>query len=188
MDTTHIGSRGFSKATLLVIGLVVLIVLAGAGWYWWTTTPQYALSQIKKAYETHDVDLALKYIDIDAVFDNLWADIQRKATEQTANSSDGWEAFGAIIGQSLLNGMKPTIKENIRTQLIDSIRTATTTTNISALASTYTITREGKDVIVSSEDNEFKLRLHKGDEGWRVVAIEGLSFEEPSTDQAISTN
>lgn len=157
------------------IGVIIaLCVVAGALGYWWTTTPQYALSQIKKAYVTHDTELALKYIDIDAIFDNLWTSIEAKMAKQVASTDNGFAAFGALIGQTMVQNMKPTIKENLRNQLLDSIKTgATATSSIASLSGHYSITRNDDVVIVSNTDSTFKLRMEKEHGTWRVVAIEG---------------
>ena len=118
-----------------IAALVVLLACGGIGWYWWTTTPQYALSQIRKAYETHNTDLALKYIDVDKIFDNLWASIEAKMAQQVASTDNGFAAFGALLGQTMVQNMKPTSKENLRTQLLDSIKTgATATSSIASLS------------------------------------------------------
>ncbi len=75
------------KSLEIIVGiLVVLAVVVGGAYYWWTGTPQYALSQIKKAYATQDVELAFTYIDFDAVFESMWSDMQN---EMTADMSKG---------------------------------------------------------------------------------------------------
>ncbi len=159
-----------------IAALVVLLACGGIGWYWWTTTPQYALSQIRKAYETHNTDLALKYIDVDKIFDNLWASIEAKMAQQVASTDNGFAAFGALLGQTMVQNMKPTIKENLRTQLLDSIKTgATATSSIASLSAHYSISHDGDTVIVSSSDSTFKLHMEKENGVWRIVAIDGLS-------------
>ncbi len=157
-----------------IIGL--LFACGGLGWYWWTTTPEYALSQIQKAYATHDVNLALKYIDIDAIFDNLWARFETKMNQQLASSNNGYAAFGALLGETMVQNMKPTLKENLRTQLLDSIKNGTiATSSVASLVAHHTITREADTVIVSSADTPLKLRMEKEDGIWRVVAVDGLT-------------
>lgn len=167
--------NSFYKRWPILAGIVILLLACGgSGWYWWTTTPQYALSQIKKAYVTQDTELALKYIDIDAIFDNLWTSIEAKMAKQVASTDNGFAAFGALLGQTMVQNMKPTIKENLRNQLLDSIKTgATATSSIASLSGSYSISHDGDAVIVSNTDSTFKLRMEKESGIWRVVAIEG---------------
>lgn len=93
----------FTSSPLLKIGACIIILLlacAGLGWYWWTTTPEYALSEIQKAYATHDTNLALKYVDLDAIFDNFWAGVETRMSQQVANTNTRYAAFGALLGET----------------------------------------------------------------------------------------
>jgi hypothetical protein len=170
------------KQWLIGIAAVIVVILAAAGAYWyWTTTPQYALYEIKKAYATHDSNLALKFIDTDSVFDNLWAQVQTRLDAQMAKS-DGFAALGTMIGEGIVERMKPTLKEDVRNRIIDSVKTATSTINIGGIAGKYTITRDGPDVLVEG-DSPLKIRLEKnGTSYWRVVAIEGIDLDPDATD------
>lgn len=177
----------FYKHWQFWIGVViVLCIVAGGLGYWWTTTPQYALSQIKKAYETHDKDLALKYIDIESIFDHLWASIEVKMAQQVASTDNGFAAFGAMLGQTMVQNMKPTIKANLRTQLVDAVEEGgmTATSSMASLLKNYTISHDDNAVLVSNADSEFKLRMEKEDGVWRIVAIDGLSATGPSEDES----
>jgi len=83
-----------SKIIFAGIGIIVLLGVIGGGYYWWMGTPEYSVSQIKKAIETHNPELGLKYIDTDAVFENLWTDIS-------------WDIIGPEGGVALKRWEKP---------------------------------------------------------------------------------
>ena len=57
-----------------IFAIVVLVVAAGAGWYfgspWWT------LYQVKQAAERKDVDTLIGYIDFDALRSDLKAQMR----------------------------------------------------------------------------------------------------------------
>jgi hypothetical protein len=129
--------------------------------------------------------LALKYIDLDAIFDNFWAGVETRMSQQVANTDNRYVAFGALLGETMVQNMKPTLKDNLRRQLLDSIKNGTTaTSSVASLAAHHTITREGDAVIVSNTDTTLKIRMEKEDGTWRVVAVEGLmpsdSVADPS--------
>jgi hypothetical protein len=159
----------------IAIAVLAILIVSGGGYYYWTGTPQYTLAQIKTAYETRDVNLAMKYINFDAVFDDQWSSIEAKISAQQSNTQNSWEAFGSMIGQGLVENMKPTLKEKMLSSLKDGIRNAATTSSIADVAQSYTITRSGDTVIVSGLGSiKFELRK-EGQHYWQVVAVKGLT-------------
>lgn len=102
------------KIIFVAIGIVVLFGLIGGGYYyWWTGTPEYSVYQIKKAIETQDKELGLKYVDVDAIFENLWTDIKSEITKE-AMEAEGFEGMSAALGFQLVENMKPILKEEFR--------------------------------------------------------------------------
>lgn len=95
------------------IGIIILLGVIGGSYYWWTGTPGYSISQIKKAVETHNPELGLKYVDTDAIFENLWTDMKSKIMSQTSGAG-GFEAIGTMIGLQLVESMKPALKEQVK--------------------------------------------------------------------------
>jgi len=56
---------------LLLPFLLVLIIGAGLGYLYWTTTPQYAIGQVKDAIKNHDLKTFEQYADVDAISSNM---------------------------------------------------------------------------------------------------------------------
>jgi hypothetical protein len=167
------------KRWIVALAIAVLLAASGGAYYWYTGTPQYALGQVKKAYETHDTDLAFKYIDFDSVFDSFWSDIQKQLTEEATKTENEWEAFGTMIGQGIVQNMKPMLKDRLKTELTDAVRNTEQVedNNLSKLAETYSLRQEGKIAIVEG-DSPLKLHLEKRSEHhWRVVAIKGWTAD-----------
>lgn len=98
---------------IFVVGVIVLGGLVSGGYYWWTGTPEYSIGQIKKAIETHNQDLGLKYIDTDAIVENLWIDMKSELMSDTSGA-DGFEIFGTMLGLQLAENMKPVLKEQVQ--------------------------------------------------------------------------
>lgn len=87
------------KFVFVGIGVIVLLGVIGGGYYWWTGTPEYSVSQIKKAIETHNSELGLKYIDTDVIFENLWTDMKTELMKET-EKAEGFEVFGMMLGST----------------------------------------------------------------------------------------
>ncbi len=161
---------------VIVISLLVLLILSGAGFYWWTTTPKYTLYQIRKAYNKHDVDLALKYIDLDAVFEDYWKDLQKSLLEQISNSDNEWEAIGVVMGQGMIEKMKPTLKDQMKDSIIETIKdTDGVESPINKAVNNPNIYHDGNIVVVEVEGSSIKFNLKKDGRYWRLIAIKGLN-------------
>lgn len=85
--------------------LAVLLVLAGAGGWWISiTSPLYALGQVRAAYQTHDLKLFRKYLDVRGVVSNLLDDIHARPERRAAGYGLG-QLLG--LGQELSQEMRP---------------------------------------------------------------------------------
>ena len=162
-----------SKKFIFLI-LVVIILLCSVGFYYWTTTPQYALSQIRKAYAKHDVTLALKYIDADAIMDDFWEQIKLESLSRMDSPNNDFESLGITIGQNLMEKYKPMIKESARIKLVDSIKNPSEDNVIWIASKNPVAYYDGDIAVVDTTDPAVKLNLKKEQGVWRVVAIEGF--------------
>lgn len=165
--------------------LASLLVLSGGGWYWWMGTPEYSMSQLKTAFQQHDVDRAFRYIDYDKVFDNLWSDITAKAmTDATSSTSsgDGLQAFGTMLGVSFLESMKPVMKGAFRTGLENAIKgeeasdTATSSHEFvqKLEAKNLKIRRNGSEASVDLDNGMSLILDQTPDRSWKITRIEGI--------------
>lgn len=98
------------KRSILGIGGIGLVVLAGCGlaWHEWTHTPEYALRQIAKAVRERDRYLFDKYVDID----NLVQSAMLEATED-APLAPLATALGGAVGGSLKQRLSIAIEEGL---------------------------------------------------------------------------
>lgn len=104
-----------SKTIFIAISIAILFGLIGSGYYyWWTGTPEYSVSQIKKAIETQDRELGMKYIDCDALFENFWTDIKSQIGKEIMEEADGLGGLGAMWGLQMIESMKPAIEEQFK--------------------------------------------------------------------------
>ncbi|MCC6290855.1 DUF2939 domain-containing protein [Candidatus Nomurabacteria bacterium] len=176
-----------NKLFSLIIGIGVFILVAGGGYYyWWAGTPQYSLIQIKGAVDNKDVTTALSYFDTDAIFENLWTDIQAQVAESAVKDlkDNPFGALGAALGQSMLNNMKPAMKQKFSDSLKESLTNPSTAT--SSIATTIqgkrTIKVNGDTAIVTVENGLEMRMLKQSDRRWKIIALKGL----PSIDNLMS--
>lgn len=172
------------KIVFAIIGIVILVGLVGGGYYWWTGTPEYSAYQIKKAVETQDKELGLKYIDVDAIFENLWTDWESEFAKG-ALKAEGFEAFGMMLGSYLAESMKPGLKELTKQEIEnwfsvseEKLREESTGKGLK-LGATWKeklkIKRQDKSAHIELPDGIKIIFIRKeGERYWVITKIEGL--------------
>lgn len=113
------------KTWKILVVVLALIVAASGGWYMFVfvKTPDYAFKQIKKAYDTHDVELFNQYVDADAfcqqtVDDYLtWVD----QNDLAGTATDLWSELGKTIARSMIQTMKPQMVADMKKNLLNSV-------------------------------------------------------------------
>ena len=108
------------KLKIIIPIIIVLSMLAGGGYYWWTGTPQYSLFKLKEAIIKGESNDALKYIDVDAIFESFWSEMTAEALAET-QESDSLEGFGALLGIGFMESLKPALKEQTKQAIIEGI-------------------------------------------------------------------
>jgi len=169
------------------ITLIVLLGLIRGGYYWWTGTPQYSIGQIKKAAATHNPDLGLKYIDTDAIFENLWTDMKGELLKESEKTGE-FVAFGMMLGIQMAESMKPrfkeqfqeTIKNSFLAQSEEESKNSTITKQKSALSDIWQqkdlkIKKQGNFAYINLPDNiQIVLSRQTGKRYWVISKIAGL--------------
>jgi len=181
-------SRRTKAAIIIGIFLLLLLIAATGAYHWWKGTPEYSMRQLSHAVQQKDVTAADAYIDYDSIFDSLWSQVTAEATSQLGeNQNDPFSSFGTIIGLGLLENMKPTLKQQMRTSIEKSIEgtedatstdaTTTEQTFVSLAKRNYSIVKGDK--IYISLDNGIKLILkQQPDRHWMISEIEGLDLTD----------
>jgi len=116
-----------------VIGIAVSIaaLAAGgvAGYYYWIGTPMYSLAQLNAAIQIQDQTAIERYVDKDSIADSLIDPLVETAvseymgeiSNQTVASKDTWGLLGIGLGQSIVRSMLPSLKNQLKTKLIESL-------------------------------------------------------------------
>lgn len=98
--------------------LMVLVIGAGIGYWYWTTTPQYSIGQVKDAIKAHDLQKFENYVDLDVVSTRLVDDFLTEPMQRTAGQS----SIGDLIITGLMAVFKPKMVMSVKQQLIDYVQ------------------------------------------------------------------
>jgi len=103
----------------LIYPLFFLTVVAGLAYWYWTTTPSYALTQILAAVRTKDVELFEKYVDIESIADRAIDDVLHGPARESGMLGDN------MIGVGMIGLFKPEITAIAKTQVLKFIESGT---------------------------------------------------------------
>lgn len=102
--------------------LLVLILIAGiacGGFWFWTTTPQYSISQIKEAIKTHDRKKFDKHVDVNDFAAGMVDDVLMQPMQEAVGG--GMAGRWVAAGMSAL--LKPTLVSGIKEELYSLVGT-----------------------------------------------------------------
>jgi hypothetical protein len=114
------------KKVFLIIGIIIIaLLMTGAGYYFFIfmRTPTYAFMQIKKAYETHDVELFKEYVDVDSFCEQTVDDYTTWISQSglADTGTDVWSELGNTIAKGMISLMKPQMVSEMKKGLLDSV-------------------------------------------------------------------
>lgn len=101
---------------------VILIVAAllGVGGYWYyTTTPQYAVSQAADAMKKHDAGRFSNWVNVNSVSANAIEDL----LAEPVKNSIGMGILERIVGLGIISIFKPTLADSMEKQIVTYVAT-----------------------------------------------------------------
>ena len=123
--------RKIRKPLFIVLTLFIIVGIVGAGWYvfFYMKTPAYAFKQIKKAYDTHDIELFNQYVDADAFCQQTVDDYMTWVDQNdlAGTATDVWSELGKTIAESMIQSMKPQMVAEMKKNLSNSVEDAAAT-------------------------------------------------------------
>ena len=96
-------------------------MVIGLAYWYWTTTPSYALSQIVGAVKNKDCETFEKYVDIESIAYRAIDDV----LHGPARESGMFGNFDSMIGVGIIGLFKPEIAEIAKTQVLKFIEAGT---------------------------------------------------------------
>ena len=98
-----------------------MTVVLGLAYWYWTTTPTYALSQIVASVKNKDTETFEKYVDIESIAYRAIDDV----LHGPARESGVFGNFDSMIGVGIIGLFKPEIAEIAKTQVLKFIESGT---------------------------------------------------------------
>jgi len=109
---------------LPLTSIAVLTIVIICGYWYWTTTPEHAVFQIKSAINTHDVDRFEKYVALDEALESIFDQVLSSSLGSASNNSeDGFKQLGSMIGLGMINMLKPNLVSYGKQEIIKYIKT-----------------------------------------------------------------
>jgi hypothetical protein len=135
--------------------LILLAVITGIGYWYWTTTPEFAVFQVRDAIRDHDLKKFSHYVDDEAVASNLVDDLLTKPMQQSLGAG--------VVGNVLVNGIVGLFKQNLVKSMEQQIRSFVETGNSGAAVSANapdSSVISGQDVSLGKIDSRLGFRKH----------------------------
>lgn len=142
-----------SKRIATAVVLLIVAAIAGAGYYFWTQTPQYALQQAAEAAKEHDLERFQQYVDTERVSSRFVDDMLASVTEETRNNPFGGLAAGMVMM------MRPQLAKAAQ----DSLERGVETGNFSDV-------KENRDDNPATAAEPYWRRAEAGMSGFRRIA------------------
>jgi hypothetical protein len=103
--------------------LIVLVVIGSLGFWYWTTSPEYSIEQVKEAVKHHDLVSFKKYVDLDSVASGMVDDLLAAPMRSALGPGlfGQWLVAGivGVFKAPLVNGVKEDLSHFVTTgQLI----------------------------------------------------------------------
>lgn len=98
-----------------------MTVVLGLAYWYWTTTPTYALSQIVAAVKNKDSETFEKYVDIESIAFRAIDDVLHGPARESGMLGN----FDSMIGVGIIGIFKPEIAEIAKTQVLKFIEAGT---------------------------------------------------------------
>jgi hypothetical protein len=105
-----------SVVRIILIALVALAVLAGGGFWYWTTTPAYSLEQIQDAVRDHNLSKFQMYFSVDEVAESMVKDLLASPVRKTL----GGEMLERILSSGMVS--QTTVQHEVASSIAGDIK------------------------------------------------------------------
>jgi hypothetical protein len=99
--------------------ILIVAIAGGAGYWYWTTTPQYSIEQVKEAVKSHDLQKFNKYVDVDTASSRMVDDFLTKPMRETLGPS----VIGQVIVSGVMGLFKPHLARGVKQEIVSFVET-----------------------------------------------------------------
>lgn len=100
-----------------LIAFVIICVLGAAGYWYWTTTPQYSMIKLSEAVRKHDGLAFRSYFDVDNVSSHAVDDLLSEGVREVGGAG----LLQRIVGMTIARLFKPELASSLSKKIIDYV-------------------------------------------------------------------
>jgi hypothetical protein len=145
--------------------LVLLAIVLGLGYWYWTSTPEFAVLQVRDAIRDHDLKKFSQYVDNESVASNLVDDLLTKPMQQSFGSG----VLGKVLATGIVGFFKQNLVKSMEQQIDRFVETGESGANVSAT--------DG-DGGAQIDDGTVSLGKVDGRLGFRKHAYKGIAYDQ----------
>ena len=105
------------RAFKLLTAIVFIAFVVGGAYFYWTTTPQYSIEQVKVAVKSHDLVKFEKYFDVNSVSAQMVDDFLTQPMQQIAGGS----SLANILVTGIVGFFKPNLAAVVKNEIEDFV-------------------------------------------------------------------
>ena len=136
----------------IVVALTVIATFACAGFYFWTLTPEYAISQVKESIKAHDKAKFDKYVDTDEFAEGMVDDLIAKPLKEAM----GGGMIARWVSAGVSGIFKPPLVAQMKSDLYDLVEKGSINQSANKVGVDPEMTLGAVDRRVCLSKNEFK--------------------------------
>jgi len=103
----------------LITFILIIAIAGGAGYWYWTTTPQYSMEQVKEAVKSHDLQKFDKYVDVDTASTRMVDDFLTRPMREMLGPS----VVGQVIVSGVMGLFKPALARGVKHEILAFVET-----------------------------------------------------------------
>lgn len=189
--------RGGAGKVLLVIGVILILVIAGlgtGGYFWWRNFqngPGYSLAVLVDALQRNDAAKVDGMLDTDKISADFVAQVRDK-TAGSSLASSLWPSQADAATAAISGKLKETIHEQLTSELRDLTEVAKgKPLFVIALGIPYFADIQQQNntasATVNIKNEVIKLNLQNADNRWRIVAVQDEKLAKMVADAVVKS-
>lgn len=101
----------------VVLALATVIALGSGGYVYWTSTPEFALYQIKESVQQKNKAQFEGYVDVKRITGSVVDEFAQLTLSKATKNKNGWAALGGMFAAKMIETMKPQVESMVEKEL-----------------------------------------------------------------------
>lgn len=156
----------------LFLAVLLALLIAGGGYWYWTTTPQYSMINLAESVRNHDLTKFRKFFDVDSVSSHAVDDLSSASSQAIGGAGLLQRLAGRTLGGILKPELTQSLAKKITLYVAGDSQAAETPQASHAPANSQAI--PDSSVESSAEPDEVAISVNKGTDGQTSVDVPGI--------------